>query len=295
VLGIGCVAVDAFITVDAFPAPDSKCRVRARHRQCGGLTATSLVAAARQGAACAYAGCLGTDDASAFALTQLAAAGVDLSLAQQRPEWGVVEAIVVIDAGAQTRTIFADVPERVGALPDFPPASVITTAGVLLIDHFGVDGMLRAARIARSAGVPVVADIESRRHAECELLVGLADHLIVPHHFATMLTDEADPARSARALWRDDRAAVVVTCGVDGGWVMTGDAAVHYPALAVEAVDTTGCGDVFHGIYAAGLVAGLPVPERIRRAAAGAALKARSPGGQAGIPTATEIDAALSV
>jgi sugar/nucleoside kinase (ribokinase family) len=53
----------------------------------------------------------------------------------------------------------------------------------------------------------------------------------------------------------------------------------------VTVVDTTGCGDVFHGAYAAGLSRGLALPERIRFASAAAALKARGRGGQAGIPT----------
>jgi len=49
-------------------------------------------------------------------------------------------------------------------------------------------------------------------------------------------------------------------------------------------VDTTGCGDVFHGAYAASLARRLPLGERLRFASAAAALKATRPGGQAGIP-----------
>ena len=50
VLGLGCIAVDELLYVDAYPAADSKMPVRRWERQCGGLTATVLVAAARLGA-----------------------------------------------------------------------------------------------------------------------------------------------------------------------------------------------------------------------------------------------------
>jgi sugar/nucleoside kinase (ribokinase family) len=49
-------------------------------------------------------------------------------------------------------------------------------------------------------------------------------------------------------------------------------------------VDTTGCGDVFHGAYAAALAQGMELRERVRLASAAAALKATQPGGQRDIP-----------
>ena len=57
--------------------------------------------------------------------------------------------------------------------------------------------------------------------------------------------------------------------------------------------DTTGCGDVFHGGYAAAFTRGLAAADRIRYAAAAAALKATKPGGQAGIPTRAEVETLL--
>ena len=47
ILGLGGVAVDDLLYVDGYPPADSKTPVARRERQCGGLTATALVAAAR--------------------------------------------------------------------------------------------------------------------------------------------------------------------------------------------------------------------------------------------------------
>ena len=71
ILGLGCCAVDDILYVPAYPPPDAKVEVCARERHCGGLCATALVAGARLGARCAYAGTLGHDADSRFVLETL--------------------------------------------------------------------------------------------------------------------------------------------------------------------------------------------------------------------------------
>jgi sugar/nucleoside kinase (ribokinase family) len=88
---------------------------------------------------------------------------------------------------------------------------------------------------------------------------------------------------------------VIVTCGGQGAWCATGSGeAIHFPAFKVNAIDTTGCGDVFHGAYAAALARGTGMEERIHFASAAAALKATQHGGQAGIPTRPVVERFLS-
>ena len=133
-----------------------------------------------------------------------------------------------------------------------------------------------------------MADLESDRHPRFPELLGLIDHLIVSCDFATRLTGNNDPATAAVQLWEPQRKAVVVTCGSEGCWYVGADhprQAIHQPAFSVDVVDTTGCGDVFHGAYAAALVERIDLPARVRLASATAALKATRAGGQAGIPT----------
>ena len=62
-------------------------------------------------------------------------------------------------------------------------------------------------------------------------------------------------------MWSPERKVVAITCGAEGCWYLD-DAAPfspqHQPAFRVTVVDTTGCGDVFHGAYAAALVREMP-------------------------------------
>jgi len=288
VLGLGAVAVDDLLYVEAYPPPDAKARVLRRERHGGGLTATALVAAARLGARCAYAGVLGPDELSAFAARTLEAEHIDLAHLKRDPGARPVYSTIVIDTARHSRNIFFDLNGVVGAAPDWPPAEVIQASRVLFVDYLGLPGMLRAAQIARAAGRPIVADLE----ADAAPLLELVDHLILSWEYAHTLTGADTPAQAALALWTDQRQVVAITHGDQGCWHVSADASSqpqHQPAFRVAVVDTTGCGDVFHGAYAAALARGLPVAERFRWAAAAAALKATRPGGQAGAPTLAEL------
>jgi sugar/nucleoside kinase (ribokinase family) len=212
---------------------------------------------------------------------------------RRRGEARPIHSVIIVDEATKTRTILYNLEGAFGAEPDWPDEAVLRASRVLFVDHFGVEGMTRAARIARRAGIPVVADLESDQQPGFAELLGEVDHLIVSRDFAGRLTGEEDPAAAARRLWSPGRQASIVTCGDRGCWYAGSDAPAavrHQPAFAVEVVDTTGCGDVFHGAYASALARGLGLQERVRFAAAAAALKATGRGGQAGIPTRSVVE-----
>jgi len=300
ILGLGCTAVDDLLYLDAYPAADAKVPIRGRDRQCGGLTLTALVAAARMGCRCAFAGILGDDELSQFVVERLVAEGIDVAHICRRTNARPVRSTILVDRGRQTRTILFDLGDLVGADANWPPEELIRGASALLVDHFGTEGMIRAARIARDAQIPVVADFESANDPLFPTLLGLADHLILSRDFALGITNTSDPVSAACSLWTTDRRVVAVTCGPEGCWYLSRqrpETPCHQPALAVETIDTTGCGDVFHGAYAAALVHGLDIPTALRFASTAAGLKATCRGGQSGIPNccAVEVQMALCV
>src|SRR5438552_11512604 len=101
ILGLGCVAIDDLVYVDAYPAPDTKVQVRRRERQCGGLTATALVAAARLGARCAFAGVLGDDEDSDFVTATFEREGVDTAPTIRRREARPIRSTIIVDEAQQ--------------------------------------------------------------------------------------------------------------------------------------------------------------------------------------------------
>ena len=102
-----------------------------------------------------------------------------------------------------------------------------------------------------------------------------------------------EPADLARSLARRHGLTCVVTLGGEGALAI-GPAGGHLvPALAVEPVDTTGAGDAFAGVLAAGLDLGRTLPEALRRASVAAGLACTRLGAQTSQPDAGLIEAEL--
>ncbi len=291
VLGLGCATIDELLFVESYPAPDGKVLVSEAQTQGGGLTATALVAAARLGASCAYGGMLGFDPTSREVAQILEAEAIDVSLVSWREDAAAIRSTIIVDTSAHTRTIFFRKPGLVGAPPDAPLESEIAASRVLLIDHYGGAGNTRAADIARRAGVPVVADFERQNVPDWEAFFPLVDHLVLSRNFAFELSGASEPEAAARALWNTNRAVVVVTCGDEGAVAFDGDKVTRVAAFSREVVDTTGCGDVFHGVYAATLAWDFPLQKRLVWASAAAALKAEHIGAQGGIARRADVEA----
>jgi sulfofructose kinase len=286
VVGLGASSIDELLWVGGFPTADSKIPVLGRARHCGGIGATSLVAAARLGSRTAYAGTLGTDEYSRFVIDALAAKGVHTEYVHRFPGAMPVLSVIVLDENRKTRTILYDVAGMVGPEDDWLPIELLASARVLLVDYLRIDLMIRAARLARECGAAVVGDLEDPSTPRVAELIALVDHLVLSSSFASAFTGERSPAMAVRRLAAPGRT-VVVTCGADGAWYMPDDGSlepVHQPAFPVDAVDTNGCGDVFHGAYASALARGLGLSERVRFASAVAAISATTAGGQEGIP-----------
>jgi sulfofructose kinase len=286
VLGLGAVAVDDLVYVDHYPAPDSKQRIHHQKRQGGGLAGTSLVAVARLGGSAAYCGVLGDDELSAFTIHELEREGVDCSPCVSKAGALPVHSIIIVDQTAGSRVIFFS---REGVFE--PPAEVLTEAliancRVLFVDYLVIASALQIMPIAHRYGIPVVADVEDDSDPHMPDFLKQVDHLIVGIELGLRLTSEENPVQMVGALARSGRACSVVTAGSQGCWYCErGGQVEFFPAFQIEAVDTTGCGDVFHGAYEISIARGETVSRAIQIATAAAGLKATRPGGRDGIPT----------
>jgi sugar/nucleoside kinase (ribokinase family) len=83
-----------------------------------------------------------------------------------------------------------------------------------------------------------------------------------------------------------------VTLGTRGSFGCDGREEILSPPIRVEAVDTTGAGDIFHAGFLYALLGGLSFREILAFANTAAGLSCRGMGGRAAIPTIAEIRAA---
>lgn len=286
VLGIGAVAVDDLLYVDAYPGPDSKVRIRSERREGGGLVATALVTVARLGGSSAFLAVLGHDELSVFAIRELERAGVDGSRIIRRAAARPVHSRIIVDGHTGQRTILYSMTGVIAPSTEEIAQTDVETCRVLLVDSTVVPTACHAARLARRSGIPVVADLEHPDEPGVDELMNLVDHLVVGSRFAVGVTGER-AAAAVHRLWRPGMAACVVTAGEEGCWfraLETDGRVRHAPALPVQAVDTNGCGDVFHGAYAARIAMGDGVAAAVTAATRMAAAKAARGGGWDAIP-----------
>lgn len=295
ILGIGVVAIDDVLYVDHYPAADQKVRVLRRRRCIGGQTGRALITVARLGGVAQFVGTLGRDELSSIALNRFNLEGVGTAYAVFREDAQPCHSTIIVDETAHTRTIFGYVAGHFGADPDLPPAEIISGATMLLIDHHSVEGSLRASKIARAVGVPVVADFERNPGGRFDELLNMVDHLILPHTFVAQegYDKGKGPEEAVRRLVEAHDATVVVTCGQKGAWyAQPGDTIEprHAKAFEITPVDTNGCGDIFHGAYCVALSEGLDLDARVRFATAAAALGATQLRDSQNIPHRVAVD-----
>jgi ribokinase len=214
--------------------------------------------------------------------------GIETRFIRRVPGSSVITSIIVACPSTGTRMILAACDEAAVATPDDVPAEVVRAARVLHVDNFQPEAACHAARLAREAGVPVVMDLEGLGKGVDELLP-LGTHVIVPAGFAQRRYGTDSPEDGARALMDEiaphGAVVAVTTGGAEGCFAVWDGGELRQPAFRVPVVDTTGCGDVFHGAFAFGLSQGWELPRILPFAAATSALKCRMLGGRAGIPT----------
>jgi len=108
------------------------------------------------------------------------------------------------------------------------------------------------------------------------------------------LTGIHDPVDALRALRRENDGILCVTLGIAGAVALDGDRLLRMPAFAVEAVDTTGAGDVFRGAFIYAYLEGWTLEAALRFANAAAAVSCTRLGAIASVPSKAEAERFLA-
>jgi sugar/nucleoside kinase (ribokinase family) len=290
VVGIGANSIDFVTVVPAFPRPEgwhSKMRIRRHLVSPGGQAATTTAACAKFGLRSKYIGAIGKDENGARVREALDGIGLDSSgLVQQdaRNQY----AVIVIDEQTGERAVLWDRDEGLRLRAEDVPLDVIGASRLLHVDDVDQDAAIRAARHARSLGIPVTSDLD-RMTDRTEELVMAVSCAIFADGLPEQLTGERDHERALRQLRKRYAGLLVVTVGQLGAVALDGDRFLVSPGFTVNAVDTTGSGDVFRAGFIYGLLHDWPIDRMLRMANAAAAVACTRVGAMAGIPTLDEV------
>ncbi len=302
ILGIGVCTLDVLLVVDTLPGEEGVEMAHRAQLMGGGPVATALVAAASLGSRTAMLDRLGADDwRSAHILREFEQFGVDASriVLEEGTEASLASAFVRASDGARAIRF---VPSTTAAIA---PADLdrehLLSFRFLHCNGRHPEASLAAAQLCRDSGgsTKLSFDGGAGRYREAVLpSLGAADIAIVAEEFAEKASGETDPHRAAAGLAElcPHAELIGITAGERGSWLFPcGDESFHQPAFPVdEIVDTTGCGDVYHGAFLHALDTGRDYREAARIASAAGALNAAGLGGRGGLPDLEKVEQMLA-
>jgi len=275
---VGSVNMDIGLDVDTLPHPGETVLATSFRSTPGGKGANQAVAAARAGAHVQFVGAVGDDSAAAPLRAHLTAneVGTDGLFTVPGPSGS---AVVVVDASGENMIVVAPGANGRLTLDSARLRGLVADCDVLLLQlEIPVTTATAAAREAHSAGATVIINASPSGGDPGELaeLAEVTDVVVV------------NEAEAAHWVWPVPHR--VITRGAQGASYAGGGEEFTVAPPAVEVVDTSGAGDVFAGVLAAGWANGRE--HALRRACAAAALATLMPGAGDCAPYAEAIDEA---
>jgi len=285
-VGVGLNATDTLICVSNFPGPGSKADVRSLKVMPGGQVATAVIACARWGLRTRYVGKLGDDEAAG--IHREAFAGVETQITTV-PDCHSAQSHIIVD-GQGERSVLWHRDRRLAIAPEELKSEWITTARALLVDGCDTAAATQAARWARGAGIPVVADLDDV-YPNVEPLLENVDYLVVSRDFPSRISGRSDLREALQWLQqRFGSRLAAATLGTEGVLAWDGQQFCHAAAYRVPVVDTTGAGDIFHAGFVFALLQKWPLERILDFGCAAAALNCTAAGARGKIASIEEIE-----
>jgi len=286
---IGNCAIDRSFRLPRLPVAGETILAQESTLDVGGKGANQAVAASRAGPAVVLCSAIGRDRDGSCIRSRLYSEGVATEFVLERS--GASDQSIVLVAATGENCIVTShemawsiLPEdTAGALACLTPGDVLLMQGNLprqTTEHCLREGRRRGARAVLNPA-PISYPYDN--------LWPLVDVVVMNEVESRVLTGDRDPRTGARALLRAGAGVVATTLGRMGALVVDGVCDRHVRAPSVPVVDTTGAGDVFCGVFAAGLALGLPTEQAAAWAVRSATLSVMRRGTQSAFPTREEL------
>jgi sulfofructose kinase len=290
ILCAGIAVQDIVMRVENFPAPGTKVAASEFVITGGGCAANAAVAIARLQGRVAFAGPLGgaSDPISERIVADLTAEGIDCSGAV-RVDGGIASvSLILLDAQGE-KTIATRRGVKLGHVLPADAGTLVADADAVLVDNRFPEFVTAVCRAARLRKIPVVIDLDQATQVDDPLLA-LGTHVVASIEALRATTGLDDTGAGLQHLAEQLNCFLAVTDGPHGvTWLEHGKLR-HMPAFKVEAIDSLGAGDAFHGAFTLALAEGRDLESAMRFASAVAALKCTKFGGASGAPTRAEVE-----
>jgi len=292
VLCAGIAVEDFIFKVERFPQPGEKVQASTLIATPGGCAANAAIAVARLGGAARFAGPVGTDDASARFLDGLTRTGVDARGVERVDRGSISVSGIFIDATGE-KLVATRRGELLAQARPRDAAALVADVDIVMADNRFPNFVQPILHAAVDRGIPAVLDVDMATTAH-DPLFAIATHVIFSSEALCATTGVTDLAAALKLIARAAPGFLAVTNGPEPILWLEHGTARRMAAFPVEAIDTLGAGDTFHGAFALALAEGDNLLPAIRFAAAAAALKCTRFGGISGTPARGEVEAFLA-
>lgn len=281
---------DYLVNVDHVPEPNTAAHMYAHSYQYGGNAATAIVTVARQGVSAGILGVVGDDDMGKAQRVDFERHGVNTKYLLARKNEQTPYVICLSDRKTGGRSFISAGARLTPFGEDELDMDYVCSAQYLLLDS-GTPATRKAARAILDKGGEVMFDAGSYNESQ-ESMLAYSSIYIASEFYLKARYPGRDVFDCCREMMQKGPHTVIFTLGEEGcKGVSRQGGEFSLPAFHVpELVDTTGCGDTFHGAYIVGLDRGLSPVECARWASATSAIKAAAIGGRAGQPTAEIVE-----
>lgn len=231
------------------------------NRCAGGSAGNTAMGVADFGGQAAYAGKVGNDELGEFCIADMRKMGVAMDVPRANAQTGT--SVVLITADAQ-RTMLTHLGVSSSLGPDDIDAAMIAQSKFVYIEGYLFTGestraaAMRTIELAKKQGVKVAFTVSDPflvnlfRDQFWELIQGPIDLVFCNLEEARSLTGKTDPIDCAHEIHRH-ASNVALTLGENGSLLMHDGTTTPIEPAPVDAIDTTGAGDM----YAAGLLWGI--------------------------------------
>jgi len=295
ILCIGIPVRDLTFRVDSVPGPGSKVNATSLDEICGGNALNAAIGIVRLGGRASLCGPMGDvrETSSQFIFDKLAHEGIETNhLVRMHGLMTPVSGVMVEPHGERTIVTFRDPELWKVKLPDTD--TLLDDCAAILTESRCAEFCADLCAEALRRGIPVIVDVDRAMPMQGGLL-DASSHLVFSNEPLQETAGVTDDVEALKRVAKLTSAFLAVTRGPRGTiWLDENQAIQETPAFPVDAVDSLGAGDVFHGAFALALTEKQELREALRFASAAAALKCTRFGGAFAAPQRIEVEELLS-
>lgn len=289
VLCIGEATYDITMIIEKFPLENKKFKIKNIVECGGGPSSNAAYLLSSWGIETYFVGIVGNDIYGSKIKEELTNVGVNLKFLETSNDYNTIKSYIIVNEENASRTILKYKNNNLKYISNDIPSKA---------EYILVDGSEKEIAIKEIKDNPnAISILDAGNFNESVVLLSrVVDYVIASKDFAESYTniklDINNPITISKIFYNlshSIKGSLIITLGENGCLYKENNTIKLMPGLEVDAIDTTGAGDIFHGAFVYGLLKGYNYEEIMKLANIAGALSAEKIGGRFSIPTLEKV------